>query len=196
MRSPLAPEAYLRRMGTAAMTHVAPQDCASVGKGSGVPTTEFRRVLSKLATAVSVITTDGPTGVTGATCSAVCALSDDPSMLLACVHGKSATNAAIKANGILCVNCLRAEQRDLSQAFAGVGGIPMRDRFAMTRWDVLVTGAPYCKDALVALDCTVADIHDIGTHSIFIARVLATAESDDGEPLLYQRRAYVTTRIL
>ncbi len=46
----------------------------------------------------------------------------------------------------------------------------------------------------MALDCEVADVRDIGTHSIFIARVLATAESEDGDPLLYQRRAYATTR--
>ena len=40
--------------------------------------------------------TNGPAGAAGVTCSAVCALSDDPAMVLVCIHGKSATNAAIK----------------------------------------------------------------------------------------------------
>lgn len=172
------------------------QDRAFAVPGSGVSAAQFRGALANLATAVSVITTDGPAGAVGVTCSAVCAVSDDPSMLLVCVHGKSATNAAIKANGVLCVNCLQAGQRDLSQAFAGIGGIPMRERFALTDWGVLATGAPHCKDALVALDCEVADVRDVGTHSIFIAKVLATAESESGEPLLYQRRAYATARVL
>ena len=98
-------------------------------------------------------------------------------MVLVCVHGKSATNAAIKANGVLCVNCLQADQSELSQAFAGIGSMPMRERFALAHWDALVTGAPRCKDALVALDCEVAEVRDIGTHSVFIAKVLATSEA-------------------
>ena len=130
------------------------------------------------------------------TCSAVCALRDEPAMVLVCIHGKSATNAAIKANRVLCVNSLQAEQRNLSQAFAGIGSIPMQERFMLADWDTLATGAPCCKRALVTLDCEVADVRDIGTHSIFIARVLATAESESGDPLLYQRRAYATTRLL
>ncbi len=102
-----------------------------------VPATEFRNALSRLATAVSVVTTDGPAGTAGVTCSAVCALSDDPAMVLVCVHGKSATNTAIKSNRNLCVNCLQSGQSDLSQAFAGIGGMPMPQRFALSTWDSL-----------------------------------------------------------
>ena len=81
-------------------------------RGTCVPAAEFRSALSRLATTVSVITTDGPAGVAGVTCSAVCALSDEPAMVLVCIHGKSATNAAIKANRVFCVNSLQAEQRE------------------------------------------------------------------------------------
>lgn len=178
------------------MSHFATHDRAPDVRQACVPAGEFRNALSKVATAVSVITTDGPGGMAGVTCSAVCALSDDPAMMLVCIHGKSATNSAIKTNRVLCINSLRAEQRDLSQAFAGVGNIPMQDRFGLSNWDIAVTGAPRCKDALVALDCEVTDVHDVGTHSIFIAKVLTTAELDDGDPLLYRRRAYATTRVL
>lgn len=178
------------------MSQFAPEDCAPDVQARCVPAAEFRNALSNLATTVSVITTNGPAGVAGVTCSAVCALSDEPAMVLVCIHGKSATNAAIKRNRVLCVNSLQAEQRNLSQAFAGVGGIPMRERFALCDWDTAVTGAPRCKQALVTLDCEVTDVRDVGTHSIFIAKVLATNETEDGDPLLYQRRAYATTRLL
>jgi len=178
------------------MPELVSQDRAAAVTAHCVSAAEFRGALSKLATAVSVITTDGRAGPAGVTCSAVCAVSDEPAMLLVCVHGKSATNMAIKTNGVLCVNCLQAEQTELSQAFAGIGSIPMPQRFALADWGTLVTGAPRCRTALVSLDCEVADVRDIGTHSIFIARVLATAGSEDGEPLLYQRRSYATTRIL
>jgi flavin reductase (NADH)/flavin reductase/chlorophenol-4-monooxygenase component 1 len=175
------------------MLPTTPRDRAFDRAAGCVPPTEFRNALSKLATAVSVITTAGPAGAAGVTCSAVCALSDEPALVLVCVHGNMATNAALKKYGILCVNCLRAEQSGLSQAFAGIGAIPMQERFSLGTWDVLVTGAPRCMDALVALDCEVIEARDIGTHSVFVAKVLATSEADGGEPLLYQRRAYVTT---
>jgi flavin reductase (DIM6/NTAB) family NADH-FMN oxidoreductase RutF len=168
-----------------------------VGAPGGISSTEFRNALSKLATPVSGIATDGPAGTAGLTCSAVCAVSDEPPMLLVCVHSKSAANAVIKTNGVLCVNCLQVEQKDLSQAFAGVGSIPMDKRFEMTDWGTLATGAPHCKTALVAFDCKVADMRDMGTHTIFIAQVMATAErSEAGNPLIYQRRAYGTVRLL
>ncbi|MGH6682518.1 MAG: flavin reductase family protein [Pseudolabrys sp.] len=169
---------------------------ATMGVHDTVSAGEFRDALSKLTTAVSVITTDGPADAAGLTCSAVCAVSDAPPMLLVCVHGKSAANGVIKANGVLCVNCLHVGQKDLSQAFAGIGNVPMPERFALADWDALVTGAPRCKDALVALDCEVAEARDIGTHSIFIAKVMATAGAGDGDPLIYQRRTYATARAL
>jgi flavin reductase (NADH)/flavin reductase/chlorophenol-4-monooxygenase component 1 len=182
------------------MPQAAPRDRAFARaancEAAPISTAEFRDALSRLTTAVSVIATDGPAGVAGLTCSAVCAVSDEPPMLLACVHGKSAANAVIKANGVLCVNCLQSTQRDLSQAFAGFGAIPMPKRFALGDWGVLATGAPRSRDALVALDCEVVDVRDIGTHSIFIARVVATAAASDGAPLVYQRRAYATTQPL
>jgi flavin reductase (NADH)/flavin reductase/chlorophenol-4-monooxygenase component 1 len=161
-----------------------------------VCSTEFRSAMSKFTTAVSVIATDGPAGYAGLTCSAVCAVSDTPATLAVCIHGKSAANSRIKANGVLSVNCLQVDQRELSQAFAGIGKIPMEERFAMTNWGVLVTGAPCCIDALVALDCAITEVHDVGTHSIFIVRVMATAEFNDRNPLIYQQRNYATTRSL
>jgi flavin reductase (NADH)/flavin reductase/chlorophenol-4-monooxygenase component 1 len=173
-----------------------PSHLAGTALASGVSTAEFRGAFTNFATTVSIIATDGPAGIAGLTCSAVCALSDEPPLLVACVHGKSAANAAIKANGVMSVNCLQAGQSDLSQAFAGVGSLPVAQRFALGEWDVLTTGAPCCRGALAALDCKIVNIHDIGTHSLFIAKVVATRTCDLGEPLVYQRRAYATTRKL
>jgi flavin reductase (NADH)/flavin reductase/chlorophenol-4-monooxygenase component 1 len=154
----------------------------------------FREALSHVTTAVSLITTNGPGGLAGVTCSAVCAGSDDPPIVLVCVHGRSATNQMVKANGVFCVNCLRSDQKELSQVFAGVGRVAMADRFVGGDWDVLTTGAPHFKDALVALDCELLEARDIGTHSLFVARVLATAHAEPTDPLVYHRRAYATTK--
>ena len=155
---------------------------------------EYRGALSRVASSVSVVTTDGPHGIAGFTCSAVCSVTDDPPTIMVCVNRKSAANAIIKANGVLCVNSLGAEQVELSQIFAGVGRIPMQERFNGPHWRTLITGSPCCTQARVALDCRVSDVHEIGTHSVILAEVLSTAQATDDPPLIYHSRNYATIR--
>lgn len=155
---------------------------------------EFREALSRVASSVSVVTTDGAHGIAGFTCSAVCSVTDEPPTIMVCVNRKSAANAIIKGNGVLCVSSLGAEQVELSQMFAGVGRVPMHERFAGPHWSVLATGSPYCKTSRVALDCRVADIREVGTHSVIFAEVLSAVHAGDGQPLIYHSRNYATLR--
>ncbi len=155
---------------------------------------EFREALSRVASSVSIVATDGAHGIAGFTCSAVCSVTDEPPTIMVCVNRKSAANAIIKGNGVLCVSSLGAEQVELSQMFAGVGRVPMHERFAGSHWGVLATGSPYCKTSRVALDCRVADIREIGAHSVIFAEVLSTAHAGDGQPLIYHSRNYATLR--
>ena len=155
---------------------------------------EFREALSRVASSVSVVTTAGAHGIAGFTCSAVCSVTDEPPTIMVCVNRKSAANAVIKANGVLCVSSLGAEQVELSQMFAGVGRVPMHERFAGPHWGVLTTGSPYCKTSRVALDCRVADIREVGTHSVIFAEVLSAVHAGDGEPLIYHSRNFATLR--
>src|SRR5262245_33990941 len=155
---------------------------------------EFRDAMSRIASSVSIISTDGPHGIAGITCSAVCSVTDEPPTIMVCVNRKSAANATIKANGVLCVSSLGADQVELSQIFAGIGRVPMNERFAGPNWAVLATGAPYCTASRVALDCRVADIREIGTHSVILAEVVSAAHAGDGEPLIYHSRNYATLR--
>jgi flavin reductase (NADH)/flavin reductase/chlorophenol-4-monooxygenase component 1 len=163
---------------------------------ASVPANEFRAALCSLTTAVSIIATNGPAGIAGLTCSAVCGVSDTPATIVACVSRKSAAHDVIKANGVLCINCLPAVRQELSQIFAGVGHVPMAERFAPDLWSVLATGAPHFKDALVAFDCELMEAREVGTHSVLIARVLATSQNAPAEPLVYHRQKYATTRVL
>ncbi|MGT2473715.1 flavin reductase [Paraburkholderia terrae] len=158
-----------------------------------VSATEMRDALSKAITPVTIVATDGPSGRAGVTCSAVCSVCDTPPTILVCVNRNSFTNGVIKANGILTVNWLSADQSELSQLFAGVGGLSMPERFARSQWGTLASGAPYCKEAMMTLDCRVADAIEVGTHSLIFARVIATTKADERRPLAYYQRAYATT---
>jgi flavin reductase (DIM6/NTAB) family NADH-FMN oxidoreductase RutF len=158
-----------------------------------VSATEMRDALSKAITPVTILATDGPSGKAGVTCSAVCSVCDTPPTILVCVNRNSFTNGVIKANGILTVNWLSADQSELSQLFAGLGGLSMPERFARSQWGTLASGAPYCKEAMMTLDCRVADAIEVGTHSLIFARVIATIKADERHPLAYYQRAYATT---
>jgi flavin reductase len=154
----------------------------------------FRDALARAVTPVTVVATDGPHGNAGVTCSAVASVSDTPPTVLVCINRRSAANAVIKANGVLSVNWLRAEQIGVSQLFAGAGGVPMEERFGHHDWTTLATGAPCSGDALVSLDCRIAESMEVGTHSIFLAQVIAASHADSGAPLVYCQRAYATTQ--
>ena len=161
-------------------------NCATAG--------EFREAMSRVASSVSIVCTDGPHGIAGFTCSAVCSVTDEPPTIMVCVNRKSAANAIIKANGVLCVSSLGADQVELSQMFAGIGRVPMAERFAGPHWGVLATGSPCCRTSRVVLDCRVADIREVGTHSVIFAEVLSTAHAGGDEPLIYHSRNYATLR--
>src|SRR5258706_13631262 len=126
----------------------------------------FRDALSKAVTPVTVVATDGPHGSAGVTCSAVSSVSDTPPTVLVCINRRSAANAIIKANGVLSVNWLRADQIGMSQLFSGAGGVPMQERFDHHDWTTLATGAPCSTGALVALDCRIAEAVEAGTHAV------------------------------
>jgi flavin reductase len=150
----------------------------------------FREAMSRLGAAVNIITTRTPNGDIGFTASAVCSVTDDPATLLVCMNRNSRNNAAFKAAGILAVNVLPHEQEKLSPIFAGAGDLPMADRFAAATWLRLVTGAPILEGAATGLDCTIDQITEIGTHSVFFCGVKAIHLGSSNSGLIYHGRAY------
>ena len=155
----------------------------------------FLEGMSRAATTVNVVTTDGPGGRAGVTVSAMSSVSADRPALLVCVHQASPACQAIKRNGRFCVNVLRAEQSEISDRFAGRRKECGADKFAGASWRRLATGAPALDDALVAFDCTVMRVIDWGTHTVFIADVVDIELAEPGSPLIYAGRAYGVPRL-
>lgn len=150
----------------------------------------FRNAMSRFGAAVSVITTDGPAGRHGFTCTAVCSVTDEPATVLVCVHRDSQTNHAFKTNLVLCVNLLNADQEDVSAIFAGQTQDDMEARFRKVRWSTRKTGAPVFDQAVATLDCSIAEIKEFGTHTIMFARVYSAETRQEQVPLMYFDRGY------
>ena len=150
----------------------------------------YRDAMSRLGAAVNVVTTDGPTGRTGFTASAVCSVTDDPPTLLVCMNRSSEHNINFKENRVLCVNVLTAAQQDLSPVFGGQTDVDVDGRFAGATWGTLVTGSPVLHGAAASFDCRIVQVTEVGTHSVFFCEVDAVETAPDYEGLIYFGRAY------
>ncbi|MEV0135527.1 flavin reductase family protein [Dactylosporangium sp. NPDC050688] len=142
----------------------------------------FRQVIGHFASGVAVLTTSEAGQAYGTTVSALCSLSADPPMLLACLHADSATGRAVARTGVLAVNLLAADQADLAHRFARKGG----DKFAGMRLSIGDLGLPVLCGALATLQCRVVGETEGGTHRVYLAEVV-TVQARPGRPLVYYR---------
>jgi flavin reductase len=150
----------------------------------------YREAMARLGAAVNVITTGGPGGRAGFTASAVCSVTDSPPTLLVCANRSNDSYPAMKQNAVLCVNTLAGAHEALSPVFAGMTDHTMEARFEGASWHTLQTGAPVLDGGLVAFDCRITQIVEVGTHDIFICSVEAVEEGSVHEGLIYYARGY------
>ncbi|MTI45149.1 flavin reductase [Roseibium hamelinense] len=146
--------------------------------------------MSRIATAVHVVTTDGTGGCFGATISAFASVTDEPASVLVCVNRSSRAHDAIIANKAFCVNTLDAGHETISDAFAGRGKLEMHERFARGNWTKLATGCPGLDNARLSVDCEVFSVTEVGTHSVIIGSVVDLRMREPGKSLIYIRRGY------
>jgi flavin reductase len=148
----------------------------------------YRDGMARLAAAVNVITSDGPSGLGGFTASAVCSVTDDPPTLLVCINMASRQNEILRTNGVLCVNTLAAGQAEIAARFS-TRDLTMEQRFASGTWSTLATGSPALDGALATFDCRIVERLERGTHAVIFCEVQAVRVGD-GDPLLYFGRDY------
>lgn len=154
-----------------------------------IESADFRNAMSLLTSAVNVVTTDGGAGCHGFTASAVCSVTDTPPTLLVCMNQASRSHAHFIENKILCVNVLGAQQEQISNAFAS-SRLSSEQRFKQGAWTTLETGSPVLKNALVSFDCEIEQIQEVGTHSIFICRIVSIQQAQQEHGLVYFNRTY------
>lgn len=153
-----------------------------------IEATNFRNAMSLLPTAVNVVTTEGLSGAHGFTASAVCSVTDTPPTLLVCMNTTSRSHVHFMENKILSVNVLGAQHEHISNTFASK--LCSEQRFQQGTWTKLVTGSPVLEDALVSFDCEIEQVQEVGTHSVFMCRVVAIKQSEQDESLVYFNRTY------
>jgi len=153
---------------------------------------EFIEGMAKAACSVYVVTTDGIAGRRGVTVSAVSSVSADTPKptLLTCVHHMSPAAAAIRSNRTFCVNLLRDDMAEISNAFAGRTEAKDEAKFDCATWTIGMTGSPMLDGALTSFDCTVQHEITCGTHHIFVGEVQQITMAPGEKALIYANRGY------
>ncbi|PWW03381.1 flavin reductase [Hoeflea marina] len=154
-----------------------------------VDKTTFRNGMSRLGSAVSVVTTVFGGRRFGFTASAVCSVSDTPATLLVCINRASSSFPAFANTRYFCVNTLLPEQEDISNVFGG--RTSAADRFESGEWGDGLTGVPLLANASVSFECELTTVIDEATHRVFFGRVIQVRENAEKATLLYCMRRYL-----
>lgn len=149
---------------------------------------EFKGVLSKWASGVSVVTTSDDGLLYGLTVSSFSSLSLEPPLILVCLHNENRMPDMIRRSGGFAVSILGDDQVEASNYFARSGREPTRDFTEICgAWSG--AGQPVVEGALAHVVCKVYSLIPQGDHTIVIGEAIET-HTREGRPLLYFDRAY------
>lgn len=152
----------------------------------GVDAAQFRQLLGRFATGVTVLTTRDATGrPVGMTASSVASVSLNPPLVLVSVDQKNDMYPALHAAQRFILNVLASDQEALSRRFAE----EHPNRFDGVGYQQSKHGIPVLDDALASIECEKQAEVPGGDHAVFFGLVTGGAVSDR-RPLLYYRGGY------
>jgi flavin reductase (DIM6/NTAB) family NADH-FMN oxidoreductase RutF len=156
--------------------------------GLDSPAFLMRQAFRRYVSSVMVLTyTDADHHAYGMTATSVCSVSVEPPTILACVNRQARTHREIVRGRRFAVSLLAEEQRLVSEFCAAPGS---RKRLP-NNWVVESPGrVPVVREALGSLQCELSEVHEAGSHSIFIGSVVGVELGPPANPLLYFDGAY------
>jgi len=147
---------------------------------------EFRQLLGRFTTGVTVVTLGLPDGrPAGMTANSLASVSLDPPLVSVCIDHDAELYASLLAAPGFVVNILEASQESLSRRFA----TRHLDRFDGVGYHTSPDGHPVLDGVLASIECAPHATLPGGDHTIVVGRVLRGSASD-GAPLVYFRGGY------
>lgn len=155
---------------------------------------EFRRVVGRFATGVTIVSTVVDGVDHAMTVNAFTSVSLKPLLVLFCAEKVARFHDAVLRSGQWAVSVLPENAQELSAWFA-TRGRPLGDgrlsEHPFKRGPH--TGAPILTEAVASLECRTHAVHEGGDHSIIVGEVLAVDTPDlDARPLLFYEGRYRT----
>jgi flavin reductase (DIM6/NTAB) family NADH-FMN oxidoreductase RutF len=148
---------------------------------------ELRALMRRVPTGVCVVTADVDGYRYGITVGSVVSLSLEPPLVGMTINRDTQLNSLLRESETFAVSVLADDQDWIAQHFSRSvpplvlwNGIPLRD----------VDGPPQVDGAIGWLRCRRTHELEVGTHTLFVAEVLAVENGRPGSALLYAHRRY------
>ncbi|HYB79179.1 MAG TPA: flavin reductase family protein [Thermoplasmata archaeon] len=160
---------------------------------SGPPTTpvdptEFRTLMARWPTGVTVVTARDGAMDAGLTVNAFLSVSLAPPSVLVSLTRDADTTPVIERTGTFAVNFLAADQRALSERFARA--VAPAEKFVGIPVHRGVTGVALLDATLGAVECRVGSRVPMHDHVLFVGQVVHQELGREAPPLLFFRSAY------
>ena len=154
----------------------------------GVEAAQFRQLLGRFATGVTVVTARRADGLpVGMTASSVASVSLEPPLLLVAVDRKNDMHDALLAATHFAINVLAADQEALARRFAAVEA----NRFDGVGYREGRHAVPLIDGVLAHIECAKQATVPGGDHTVFFGLVTG-GEVSERRPLLYYRGGYAS----
>lgn len=146
--------------------------------------TQFREVMGRFATGVTVVTLAHEGTLRGMIANAFSSVSLAPAMLLVCIDEHASMYSHFQSASAFAVNILADDQLELSQAFAARGEKDeVMGGFAFRQGPL---GSPILDGVLAWAECRIEHRYSGGDHLIVVGRVADLAlEQPDAHPLVF-----------
>lgn len=149
---------------------------------------DFRKVLGRYATGVTVATAALPDGRrAGLTVNSFTSVSLKPPLVLFCLENQAAAMEVFSVASHYAINILAASQEDSSRAFAQRG--QGAERWQIQKVSTTAAGSPQLDEALATIDCRISQRILAGDHTILLGEVV-DLKLREGQPLLYWASQY------
>ena len=147
---------------------------------------QFRQLLGRFATGVTILTLATPEGgPLGMTANSLASVSLQPPLISVCVDREAEMHDVILEAPEFVVNVLASPQEALARRFSD----EHEDRFDGVGYRLSPEGLILLDGALAHVVCERHSTYPAGDHTIVLARVVGGA-TGDGRPLLYYRGGY------
>jgi flavin reductase (DIM6/NTAB) family NADH-FMN oxidoreductase RutF len=150
---------------------------------------QLRRAMRAWTTGVTVVTAKFQDQQYGMTVNSFTSISLEPPMVALALKQLTHTHDLVKKSGEFAATILSADQKDLSDRFAGK--FPeIKDRFDGLPTETLVLDVPLLKGGIAYFNCHVVNSIPVGENTLFVAEVIAVRGEGEGNPLVYHNRVY------
>ena len=144
------------------------------------------RAVQKMCYGVYIISSKKDDKINGQIANTAFQITSEPATVAISINKQNLTHEYIKASNVFTISIL---SKDAPMTLIGNFGFKSGrdiDKFETTKHRIGVTGSPIVLEQTVAfVECEVLSSTDVGTHTIFIGKIIDCDNVSDAEPMTY-----------